>query len=204
MLLTIDRAGENAEAADARQVLTETEAALGAGAERFIETAGAAALLKWLIERYRAEAQAPLLRRAGAAFASVTSGAFEGLALDYGDDDRPRIVAVRADGMRVGIDGLSEGARDQLFLALRLGALQGRADAPPLVCDDLLITSDDERAGAVLGVLRRMSETQQVLVFTHHDHIEAVAERALGPGGFQLHRLPKITTPSVAFAGVPR
>ncbi len=204
VLLTIDRAGENAEAADARQVLTETEAALGAGAERFIETAGAAALLKWLIERHRAEAQAPLLRRAGASFASVTSGAFEGLALDYGDDDRPRIVAVRADGMRVGIDGLSEGARDQLFLALRLGALQGRADAPPLVCDDLLITSDDERAGALLGVLRRMSETQQVLVFTHHDHIQAVAERALGPGGFQLHRLPKITTPTVAFAGVPR
>ncbi len=200
VLLTIDRAGENAEAADARQVLTETEAALGAAAERFIETAGAAALLRWLIERYRAEAQAPLLRRAGSLFASVTSGAFDGLALDYGDDDRPRIVAVRADGTRVGIEGLSEGARDQLFLALRLGALQGRADAPPLVCDDLLITSDDERAGAVLGVLRRMSETQQVLVFTHHDHIEAVAQRALGPGGFQLHRLPKITTPSVAFA----
>ena len=191
VLLAIERAGTVTDAADAQQEAAELRAALGAGAERYIEAAASAALLRWLVERHRAGAQAPLLVRAGALFATVTRGAFQGVALDYGDDDRPRIVAVRTGGARVGIEGLSEGARDQLYLALRLGSLQIRPgrSALPLVCDDLLVTSDDERAAAVLRVLANTAESLQVLVFTHHDHIEDVARRALGPGGFRVHRL---------------
>jgi uncharacterized protein YhaN len=189
--LAIERAGTDTAAADAQQAVAEIRAGLGASAERYIEAAAAAAVLRWLIERHRASAQAPLLVRAGALFAKVTRGAFRGLVLDYGDDDRPRIAAVRADGDRVGVEGLSEGTRDQLFLALRLGSLQARAGRGvlPLVCDDLLATSDDDRAGAVLEVLGDLSRTLQVLVFTHHDHIERVARGALGAGAFRLHRL---------------
>ena len=197
--MAIDRAASTTDAADAGQAAAEARAALGAGAERWLESAAAAAMLRWLIERHRAGAQAPLLVRAGALFRTVTQGAFDGLALDYGDDDRARIVALRADGTRVGVDGLSEGTRDQLFLALRLGSLQARAGdgALPLICDDLLVTSDDARAGAVLRVLGEAAQTLQVIVFTHHDHIEDVARRALGPDGFRVHRLTPMALATV-------
>ena len=191
VMLEVDRAGIETAAADAQQSIVEARAALASGAERFIEAAAATAVLRWLVERHRAGAQAPLLARAGSLFSTVTQGSFQGLALDYGDEDRPRIVATRSDGARIGVEGLSEGTRDQLFLALRLGALQARAGqgAPPLTCDDLLVTSDDARAGAVLRVLRETAERLQVLVFTHHDHIEDVARRTLGDGDFRVHRL---------------
>jgi uncharacterized protein YhaN len=191
VILAIDNAGTDTVAADAHQSAAEIRASLSAHAERYVEAAASAALLRWLIERHRAATQAPLLERAGALFLNVTGGAFSGLALDYGDDDRPRITCMRADGARLGVEALSEGTRDQLFLALRLGSLQTRArgGTPPLICDDLLVTSDDDRAGAILRVLHDASESVQVLVFSHHDHIVDVASRALGPGGFQLHRV---------------
>ena len=131
----------------------------------------------------------------------MTQGAFTGLALDYDEDDRASIKALRAEGSgegrhgrRVGVEGLSEGTRDQLFLALRLAALKvgaGRGDAAllPLVCDDLLITADDARAAAMLGVLRTASRTLQILVFTHHEHLVEVANATIGADGYVLHRL---------------
>ena len=181
-------------AADAQQSVTDANAALAGEAERFVEQATAAAVLRWLIEKHRASAQAPLIARAAALFARVTRRAFIDLVIAYGDDDRPRIVAVRADGTRVGVEGLSEGTRDQLYLALRLGAIAGLANAtsPPLVCDDLLITADDMRAGAMLDVLAAASATSQVILFTHHEHLIDVARRAVGVDGFRLHRIQPI------------
>ena len=194
----LDRVARQSLAAEARQDVAETQTALAAAAERYVEASAGAALLRWLIERHRASSQAPLLAQAGSLFAQVTEGAFTGLALDYNDDDRARIVAARADGSRVGVEGLSEGTRDQLFLALRLGALQigasgpGRAAVLPLVCDDLLVTADDARAAAMLRVLRAASQTLQILVFTHHEHLVEVAGRAIGADGFVLHRLEPV------------
>lgn len=92
-----------------------------------------------------------LRRRCGSAFTT--------LAPEYCDDDRLSIVGVRTDGSRVGIDGLSEGTQDQLYLALRLASIEGRTGSGtlPLICDDLLITADDGRSGAMLKVLATAS-----------------------------------------------
>jgi uncharacterized protein YhaN len=72
------------------------------------------------------------------------------------------------------VDELSEGTRDQLFLALRLVAIEDHLDAsPPLpfVADDILQTFDDARATATLRALLELSERTQVLVLTHHEHV---------------------------------
>ena len=188
-------------AAHAQQAAAEASAALASGAERYVESATAAAVLRWLVDRHRASVQGPLLARASVMFAQVTGGSFGRLALDYDDDDRPRIVAVRPDESRVGVDGLSEGTRDQLFLALRLSSLQEYAcGAPlPLVCDDLLITSDDARAAAILTLLKAASASMQVLVFTHHEHILDVARRAVGAEAYRVHRLDRVHSPNIGF-----
>jgi uncharacterized protein YhaN len=185
------RAATESVAADAQQVATETTAALAQAAEEHVETAAAAALLRWMLDRHRATNQAPLIARAGALFARVTGGAFSGLTVGYGDNDRPVILATRSDDAEVGVEGLSEGTRDQLFLALRLGSIEGRATggALPVICDDLLITADDERAAALLTVLAAAAAHTQVIVFSHHHHLVEVAGRAIGTEGFRLHRI---------------
>ena len=97
----------------------------------------------------------------------------------------------RSDGAEVGVEGFSEGTRDQLFLTLRLGSIEGRAigGALPVICDNLLITSDDERAGAFLTVLAAAAAQTQVIVCGHHHHLVEVAGRAIGTKGFRLYRI---------------
>ena len=183
------RAAQDSSAADAQQIVADSAAAMGAAAEAHVEAVAAAALLRWVLDRHRQQNQAPLIDRAGALFATVTAGAFAGLGVDYDDQDRPAIRAIRAGGAAVGVEALSEGTRDQLYLALRLGAIETGQHALPIVCDDLLITADDERAAAMLRVLAVAARRNQVLLFTHHAHLIDVARGALGEGGFRLHRL---------------
>jgi uncharacterized protein YhaN len=75
---------------------------------------------------------------------------------------------------------MSEGTRDQLYLALRLAALEARRSAGanmPLILDDVLATSDDHRAALILKALAEFSRNTQVIVLTHHQHLVGVAQR---------------------------
>ena len=88
------------------------------------------------------------------------------------------------------MEGLSEGTRDQLYLALRVAAIEShiaRAEPLPFVADDLLVNFDDNRAAAALRMLVELGRKTQVILFTHHDHLAALA--AVVPGAAVL-RLP--------------
>ena len=92
--------------------------------------------------------------------------------------DKPALLCVRSGGVDVGVEGLSEGTRDQLYLSLRLATLLRYAKAReplPLVLDDVLVHSDDERAAAALGVLAEVARSMQVLFFTHHARLVELA-----------------------------
>jgi chromosome segregation protein len=148
-------------------------------AERWIARQAAARLAARAIERHRAAAQDPLVARAGALFAIATAGGFSGLGTDYDDGDRPVLVARRDGGAPVRIEGLSEGARDQLFLSLRLALLERRAGEPlPFIGDDILASFDDERTTRTLGLLAEFGAKRQVIVFTHHRHVAEIARAA--------------------------
>jgi uncharacterized protein YhaN len=65
---------------------------------------------------------------------------------------------------------MSDGTRDQLFLALRWAALElhvGQAMPLPFIADDLFINYDDARAEAGLEALKGLSEQIQVIFLTH-------------------------------------
>jgi uncharacterized protein YhaN len=78
---------------------------------------------------------------------------------------------------------MSEGSRDQLYLALRLAALEiqiAQGFNMPLIADDLFINFDDRRAEAGLKVLGDLSRSMQVIFLTHHDHLVPLARDVLG------------------------
>ena len=81
------------------------------------------------------------------------------------------------------VEGLSEGARDQLFLALRLALLERHAGEPlPFIGDDILASFDDARTAQTLAVLADFGRARQAIVFTHHRHVADLAEAARGRG----------------------
>lgn len=167
-----------ARAASDRQVaLAEMKDA----AAQYARVRSASLILRWAIERFRREKQAPLLKRAGELFSILTGGSFERLTLAYDDKDVPHLAGVRGDGGAVPVSGLSEGAADQLFMALRIAAVEEyltHSTPAPFIVDDLFINYDDARAAAGFKVLQQLAEKTQVLFFTHHQHLVGVARAA--------------------------
>ena len=179
-------------AADFRQQAESVAAALRQDASRFVRLRLAAYFLRTQIERFREENQGPLLEKSGQVFQRITRGAFDGLGAEFNAQDVPILVGRRADGSNVPVEGMSDGSRDQLYLALRLAALDRyleEHEPMPLILDDLLITFDDERARAILPQLAELARRTQVFLFTHHDHLVNLYRETLGEEGFNLHRL---------------
>ena len=167
-----DAAGAARERMEARGELLDI-------AERWLTRQSAARLAARAIERHRKAAQDPLVQRAGELFHIASGGSFAGLATDYDGDDRPMLSARRESGERVKVDGLSEGARDQLFLSLRLALLERRAGEPlPFVGDDILASFDDKRTQLTLALLAEFGRARQAILFTHHGHVAQLAREA--------------------------
>ena len=175
-LKTMERERPATEAAE------EAESALARLREavrRYLPVRLAQNLLSREIEAYRERHQAPLVKRAGALFGTLTTGSFATLATEFLEDDKPVLVGVRPSEERVNVEQMSDGTRDQLFLALRLASLEMHLsnNAPiPLVVDDILINFDDRRARAGLTALAELSTQTQVILFTHHRRILELAE----------------------------
>lgn len=172
------------DAAIAASTMAQARSEMAFQAELYIRKRAEARLLRTMIERYRQEKQGPLLARASYLFSTLTLGVFAGLMVDY-EDDAPKLVGVRSDRETLTpVEGMSDGTVDQLYLALRIAAVEdavGKGLRLPFVADDLFINFDDERAAAGFKVLADLSRKTQVLFFTHHAHLAEVADKALAP-----------------------
>ncbi len=166
-------------AADAEQARSELEVL----AEHYILKRAQAVTLKWVIEQYRERHQDPLLLRAGKLFSILTVGRYATLRVDS-EEPTPRLLGMREDGRTmVEVQHMSDGTTDQLFLALRLAALEQSVKSGislPLLADDLFVNFDDERAEAGFRVLVDVARSTQVLFFTHHPHLLAIARSVVG------------------------
>lgn len=158
----------------------------GLAAAELMQVKAAQFLLRRAVERYREANQDPLLGRASALFAAAAGALpggdpIAGLESLVGDDGRPTLHVRRRSGAALAVSGLSEGTGDQLFLALRLAALEQRADAGrplPFIADDVFQTFDDARTAACLALLAELGRRAQIIVFTHHRHVVQAAEQA--------------------------
>lgn len=168
----LDMAG-SADAAKAEAERQEALAKMAAAVERYIKVHTAARLLSWSIEQYREAKQGPMLAVASDIFARLTLGSFERLSVDF-ESNPPTLQGRRPNRSSVGVEGMSDGTRDQLYLALRLAALEmhlSQAHVLPFVADDLFINFDAQRARAGLQALANLSQQTQVIFLTHHDHL---------------------------------
>lgn len=170
----------HAAAAEALAESQEHLAAVKSLTARWIRLRLAAVILRREIERYRTQHQGPILGRAAQLFPRLTLGEYATLRTGLDDD---RLAAIKPSGAAVAVEALSDGARDQLYLALRLASLEhfARTSEPmPLILDDVLIHFDEERTKSALEVLGEVAAVTQVLLFTHHSHVVKLAKRVLG------------------------
>jgi uncharacterized protein YhaN len=143
----------------------------------------AARMLAGSMEAYREKQADPVIRRAGELFSQLTGGRFSRLVEAHDESDALQLLAERAAGERVPLDGLSEGTGDQLYLALRLAFLEdysARNEPAPLIVDDIFQTFDDERVRAGLQVLAATADRFQTILFTHERSVVDIAKSEIG------------------------
>ncbi len=164
-------------------------------ARRFIQVRGGIAAAESALAAYRDRHRSAMLDRASAAFATVSRGAYTGLAAQPGDKGET-LIALAADGKTKQAADLSKGTRFQLYLALRAAGYHEFAAtrrAVPFVADDIMETFDDFRAEEAFRLFAEMAGVGQVIYLTHHRHLIDIA-RAVCPS-VTVHRLPEPAAP---------
>ena len=174
-------------AADAQAAVASHQARVAHLTEQWAILALQQNLLDRTLETYGNQDSNPLLRRAGEILDRLTAGRW--VALSVRDNQGSRSLRVlRRDAEEVEPWQLSEGTADQVFLALRLAAVAEQHEdrlargepALHFILDDALIAFDDSRTSEALKILHELAEDLQVVVFTHHAHVAAVADNLAG------------------------
>jgi len=138
-------------------------------------------LLEQTLRHHEQERQPAVLARAAERFAKVTEGRYMSLLPSIGDDgSREAIRVVSSSGAELDASALSRGSIEQLYLCLRIGLAETfaeRAEALPLILDDVLVNFDPARAAAVAEIIAETAERHQVLLFTCHPHLSELVRR---------------------------
>lgn len=178
-------------AAEAREQMESAIARYCGGVKPWAQLKLAESLLQEALRRFRDRSQAPMVTLASEYFSLMTNGRYRRLIVDD-TAAQPVLQAERDDGRHIGLEAMSEGTADQLYLALRLAALELQRNADrqmPLILDDALMTSDDERVANIFRALARFAEGGQVMLFTHHRHLIDIASRILPAEVLAAHSL---------------
>ena len=88
-----------------------------------------------------------------------------------------------AEGQWRSVGLLSHGTAEQIYLLLRLALARHltkpRGEMCPLILDDMVSAADSERKRQLLETLLSISESVQVILFTHEDDLRSWAEERL-------------------------
>lgn len=170
----IDRVDGNYAAAEASEDAEQILAEIKIQVESYLKLKTAALILEQEIEKYRRKNQGPVLKKASVIFSQLTLGSFIDLRDDLDKNGKPIIIGIRPNNDEIMVSGMSDGTRDQLYLALRLGTLYQyleNGEPIPFIADDILIGFDDRRSRECLKILTDLASKTQVMLFTHHKRI---------------------------------
>ena len=170
-------------AAEAAADMEQAKAEMEVQCELYVLKRAQRVILDWTVRRHAEQRRNPMLARAANLFRILTLERYADLRADY-EAEQPRLLGLCEDGATVvAVEDMSEGTQDQLFLALRLAAVEQSMSEGvrlPFLADDLFVSFDNDRARAGLQVLGELARSTQVLFFTHHAHLRGLAVEVFG------------------------
>ena len=122
--------------------------------------------------RFREEHQPDVIRRASGYLATITADRYDRIMVDDSGEFHVRGSLDSGAGATVAAESLSTGAREQLYLAMRLAImshLEHDRERLPVFIDEALVNWDAARRGRGFQLLHELSQTRQVFVMTCHE-----------------------------------
>ena len=166
---------EDREPAARRLELSIVERRLEEAIQRWRSLAVTSQILQTVRAIYERDRQPETLQEASSYLERMTEGRYVRVWTPLGEET---LLVDDAQGHALRVEVLSQGAREQLFLCLRLALASSygkRGIELPVILDDVLVNFDVRRAKAAATVLRDFAVTgHQVIVFTCHEHIMKV------------------------------
>lgn len=146
---------------------------------RYLRLKLGAAAAEQALRAYRDRHRSSMMARASQAFATISRGAYTGLAAQP-EKDGEILIALAAGGGSKEAAELSKGTRFQLYLALRVAGYYefvASRQPVPFIADDIMETFDDFRAEEAFRLFGEMAQVGQVIYLTHHPHLCGIARR---------------------------
>jgi uncharacterized protein YhaN len=170
-------------AVDAVQEVELARARVVELAREYAKARLSSAVTRRAIDRYREHHAGPLLRRANDLFTRFTLGTFVQVFIDHDERTGPILIGRQRDRRLKKVPQMSDGTREQLFLALRIAAIEryvASSGQLPVIFDDVFLESDAPRSERIFEALGELAQTTQVIVLTHHEHLIELGRRVLG------------------------
>lgn len=163
---------EDRESPDAHLRLSMIQQRLDEGVAEWKVISAIAMLLKSVYKRYEKERQPEVLGQASDYLSQMTEGRYSRIWTPLAED----VLRIDdAEGNPLPVELLSRGAREQVFLSLRLALIENYAQRGvkmPIILDDVLVNFDHRRALASTQVICDVARSgHQILMFTCHDHL---------------------------------
>ena len=166
----------------------------------------AKSLIEDTIKKYRQNNHDPLIIKANTYLKTLTNNSLVELKPNDADGKKSLELSRFESDDKVGINFdakninagegstfLSDGTADQLFLALRLAGIETNLEKlkepMPVILDDILVNFDDDRALSTLRCLAEFSNKTQVILFTHHQHLQKLVSSSDFADKVFMHKL---------------
>lgn len=118
-------------------------------------------------KEFKEENQPEIINRAADYFSKFTDDKYEKI---YFDSSENNSISIKTDyGIKLLEQPFSQGTKDQLYLALRLGIIDFYEDGNnklPLILDEIFVNWDEERLLNFMTLLEKISKERQVIIFT--------------------------------------
>jgi uncharacterized protein YhaN len=131
-------------------------------------------VLQQVKRQYEQKKQPAIIQNSSHFFRRITGGRYQRIQVSLEDS---RVLVFEENGSDRRIDQLSRGTREQLLISIRLGFIEEyekKAEALPLVLDDVLVNFDRDRAARTASILHEFSARRQTLLFTCHPETEGL------------------------------
>ena len=175
---------------EAQLELSEVEAQLKKTISRWQTLAVTNYILDQIRKIYETERQPETLLLASSYLIKLTGGKYTRVWTPLSENT---LYVENQDGVSKSLINLSEGTREQVFLAVRLSLIKAFAKQGrilPVILDDVLVNFDSVRSQATAELfIEFAAEGHQLLVFTCHEHILAMFQEL----GCDVRTLPQVT-----------
>ena len=158
----LDNLADSTAVFKAKQDLANTETNFVQSSKEYLANLFAARWISRSLDLASNERFPKMLKEAQEYLALLTGGRYVGINLDK------KLTVVRSDGKKREVKYLSRGTAEQLYFALKLAFIEQIKDEInlPILIDDSFVNFDDQRVSYIDQLLQKISENNQVLIFT--------------------------------------